>query len=351
MADDVLTQAELETLLNALNPDAAPPAANVESVLAAQAPRSATSGPTSKPRDKAQAYDFKRPERVSKEQIRALETLHDAFSRSFASALSAVLRALVEVKLTSVDQLTYSEFTFGLENPSCLNVLRAAPLEDRLVLDISPTILYPIIDRLLGGGREPSTVAPRPLTEIELRLVSRITRLFLDELQRAWRNVLDMQLAVERVESNPQLVQVVPPNEVVVSIGFELSIGETRGMINLCIPFQCLEPIGGKLSHTGWASYGRGRASRESVAQLSGSLQQSVVELVVRLAETKISTGDMLNLRVGDIITTEKDQHGPIAVCLEGVEKFRGKPGQLKGRKAIRIEESLGTSTPNSSQK
>src|SRR6185503_11699053 len=156
-------------------------------------------------------------------------------ARNFAVAMSALLRTTLDVRLVSVDGLTYSEFAFGLEDPTCLNVIRAKPLPGKLVLDINPGILYPIIDRLLGGGRESGPVARRPLTQIEVRLVSRITSLFLDELRRAWENVLPLKLAVVRVESNPQLVQIVPPNEVVVLISFELTVGDVRGMMNLCV--------------------------------------------------------------------------------------------------------------------
>ena len=116
--------------------------------------------------------------------MRALQTLHEGFSRNFGAALSGLLRSIVDVKLTSVDQLTYSEFVFSLENPTCFNLIRAEPLEGNLILDINPSILYPFIDRLLGGGRDPGPLARRPLTEIELRLVSRITNLFLEAVAR-----------------------------------------------------------------------------------------------------------------------------------------------------------------------
>src|SRR5512136_225081 len=177
MSGDVLSQAEVENLLNAMGTGAQPPVPAVAPAEVAMAV---------KHREKITPYDFKRPERVGKEQMRALQTLHEGFGRNFGAALSALLRSIIEVKLTSVDQLTYSEFVFSLENPTCFNLLKAEPLEGNLILDINPSILYPIIDRLLGGGREMGPLARRPLTEIELRLVSRITNLFLDELKRAW---------------------------------------------------------------------------------------------------------------------------------------------------------------------
>ncbi len=331
---DVLSQAEVESLLSAM-------ATSGESL------RPSVPGPEEPPallpkmREKITPYDFKRPERVGKEQMRALQTLHEGFSRNFAAGLSAMLRAMVEVKLTSVDQLTYSEFVFSLENPTCFNLLNAEPLEGNLILDINPSILYPIIDRLLGGGRELGPLARRPLTEIELRLVSRITNLFLGELRRAWENVLDLRLEVVRVESNPQLVQIVPPNEVVVLISFELALGEVRGMMNLCIPYNSIERISGKLSANSWVAYGKRQATPETIERITQTLRGSLVELRVRLANTHITTGDLIGLRVGDIITTQKDVNSPLLVSVENVPKYRAMAGAFKGHKAIRIVDVL----------
>ena len=258
--------------------------------------------------------------------MRTLQTLHEGFGRNFAAGLSAMLRSMVEVKLTSVDQLTYSEFVFSLENPTCFNLLKAEPLEGNLILDINPSILYPIIDRLLGGGREAGLLARRPLTEIELRIVARITNLFLDELHRAWENVLDLSFEVVRVESNPQLAQIVPPNEVVVVISFEVALGEVRGMVNLCIPYNAIERISSKLSANSWVSYGRRTATAESVQQIGQTVRTSLVGVAVRLASTRITAGDLIGLRVGDIVTTEKDIQSPLLVFVENVPKFQPAP-------------------------
>jgi flagellar motor switch protein FliM len=330
MAEDVLSQHEVESLLSAVDSKKPPPPAAKRAAAAVVAPQKA--------REKVTPYDFRRPERVGKEQMQALQTLHEGFSRNFGAALSTLLRSIVEVKLTSVDQLTYSEFVFSLENPTCFNVLRAEPLEGHLILDLNPTILYPVIDRLLGGGRESTAPARRPLTEIELRLVTRITAIFLDELKRAWENVLKLDLSVERVESNPQLVQIVPQNEVVVLISFELTLGELRGMVNLCIPFNSIERISNKLSNNNWAAFGRKNSTPESVESLSRNLHQALAEMVVILAETHITTGDLVSLRVGDIISTEKDAQSPLEVRIEGLPKFTAKPGAFKGHKAICID-------------
>ena len=340
MSSDILTQGEVEHLLSTMAVDA-PPAAPVAPAAPAPVQAEQPAGASLKARDKVAVYDFKRPERVGKEQMRALQTLHEGFGRNFAAGLSAMLRSMAEVKLTSVDQLTYSEFVFSLENPTCFNLLKAEPLEGSLILDINPAILYPIIDRLLGGGREATIMARRPLTEIELRIVARITTLFLEELHRAWENVLDLHLEVVRVESNPQLAQIVPPNEVVVVMSFELALGDIRGMMNLCIPYNAIERISGSLSANSWVAYGRREATPENIQQISQTLRSSLVGMNVRLATTKITAGDLVGLRVGDVITTEKDIHSPLLVLVEGVPKFRARPGALKGHKAIRVEEVI----------
>jgi len=344
MSEEVLSQEEVEDLLSAMAgreaaEDDVPIVGSGETAPVVPVVR--TLG------EKIATYDFKRPERVGKEQMRALQTLHEGFGRNFAAGLSAMLRRMVEVKLTSVDQLTYGEFVFSLENPTCFNLLSAQPLEGHLILDINPSILYPIIDRLLGGGREASSIARRPLTEIERRLGSRITGLFLTELRRAWENVIELEFEVVRVESNPQLVQVVPPNEVVVLISFELALGDHRGMVNLCIPYNCIERISSKLSDNSWVSYGRHEPTHETVEQIAGNLRNSLVELKVRLAGTRITTKDLIGLRVGDIITTEKDVHSPLVACIENVPKFHASCGAFKGRKAVRIEEVLADPTKN----
>jgi flagellar motor switch protein FliM len=324
MSRDVLSKEEVESLVTVMD--------SRESDVIADAATSRL-----RHREKIAPYDFKRPERVGKEQMRSLQTMHEGFGRNFGATLSALLRTIVELKLTSVDQLTYSEFVFSLENPTCFNLINAAPLEGQLILDINLSLLFPIIDRLLGGGSDHTPPARRPLTEIELRLVSRITDLFCKEMKQAWENVLDLNLSIDRVESNPQLAQIVPPNEVVVLISFELTIGDARGMMNLCIPFNSIERISTRLTSNSWVSYGKKTATPENIKRISDQLSAATVEVVVDLAETNISTSDLIGLRVGDIIATEKEIERPLVVSVEGRPKFHAKPGAFKGRKAIQV--------------
>ncbi|GHT19188.1 flagellar motor switch protein FliM [Planctomycetales bacterium] len=354
MAGEVLSQEEVENLLNIMqmSEQKGPKPASgsgggggAPGGLGAgktNAPITASTGGGWSPKEKVVSYDFKRPERVGKEQMKTLQTLHEGFGRKFAAGLSPMLRSIVEVKLTSVDQLTYSEFIFSLDNPTCFNLLRAEPLEGNMILDINPTILYPMIDRLLGGGREGTLMARRPLTEIELRLVSRITNLFLLELQRAWENVMELSFSVVQVESNPQLIQIVPPNEVVVLLQFEVALIEARGIINLCIPYNSFERIAGKLTTNAWTGYSsKKQATPQTIKKISKSIRDMHVELKVKLAESKIKVYQLANLRVGDVIATQKLADSPLLVSVEGIPKYWARPGKYKGYTAIQIEENI----------
>ncbi|MFO1063691.1 MAG: flagellar motor switch protein FliM [Pirellulales bacterium] len=275
--------------------------------------------------------------------MRALQSLHEGFARNFGASMSALLRTIVEVKLISVDQLTYSEFVYSLEIPTCFNLLKPHPLEGNWILDLSPSLLYPIIDRMLGGATIGESSLKRPLSDIELRLTSRITNVFFRELTSAWANAIELEIEVQRVESNPQLVQIVPPNEVVILVSFELTLGKTRGMVNLCIPFNTIERIGSKLTSNSWVGYASSRSTPESQAHIAKNLEEASAELVVILANSTIKTSDLFGLRVGDIISTEKDIRSPLDVEIEGVVKFHASPGAFKGRTAISIHSIVET--------
>jgi len=282
-------------------------------------------------------YDFKRPERVSKDQMRALEALHEGFGRNFGAALSGYLRTIIEVNVANIEQLTYSEFIHSLPNPTCFNLLKAEQLEGQLCLEISPLIIYPIIDRLLGGSNADLFIPQRPLTQIEQRLVQRITDRATQHLSEAWSNLTPVTFKVDDFESNPQLVQIVPPNETVVVVGFELKMGNRAGTMSLCIPYNVIEPIMGVLAAQNWFSYQRKAGQQDHVRKLTSSLNTAPVEMRCFLAQTSISVNDLLALQPGDILTTEKDQTHDVLIQVEGKNKFLGKVGQLRGSRAIQI--------------
>lgn len=340
MSDESLSQNQVENLLKAMenveggaSPPAAPKFSDEESP-----DRKQSSGTSRHQSSRVTAYDFKRPVRVGKDQMRAMQSLHEGLARNFGASISGMLRTMVEVKLLSVDQLTYSEFIFSLDNPSCFNVLRPDPLDGNWILDIAPSLSYAIIDRMLGGEPNPSDSIRRPLTEIENRLIGRVVAQFLKQLTTAWQNIVELELAVDSVESNPQLVQIVPPNEVVILVGFEVLLGKNRGMLSLCIPFNTIENYNSKLSRNGWVGYGKGKPTPETRGKITGSVDAAPVDIVVTLARSKIRTSDLLDLTVGDVITTEKETQQPLELSIQDVPKFHTRAGAFKGKKAVQIE-------------
>ncbi len=286
-------------------------------------------------------YDFKRPERVSKDQMRSLQTLHEGFARNFGASLSGFLRTIVECKVATCEQMTYGEFIASLPNPTSFNLINAAPLEGQVCLEVSPLIIYPIIDRLLGGNSQEVFVPQRPMTVIENRLISKVIARGLAALSEAWSGIKELTFSVGATESNPQLVQIVPPNEVVVVIGFEIKMGPRAGTMNLCIPFNVIEPVMASLSSESWFNTAKGARGNESSRSITNTLHAAALGVTAILGETTITLSDLRGLSVGDLVTTEKSASRPVVLSVEGNPKFIAHIGQFNGKRAVRIIRSV----------
>ena len=332
MADDVLDQSEVDALLAA-----------VDNGNVAQKDSAAPTifGSKGNSQVDVQVYDFKRPERVSKDQMRALEALHEGFGRNFGAAISGYLRTIIEVSVAHIEQLTYSEFIHSLPNPTCFNLLKSEQLDGSLCLEISPLIIYPIVDRLLGGSNAELFIPQRPLTQIEQRLVQRITDRATHHLSEAWSNLTPVTFRVDDFESNPQLVQIVPPNETVVVVGFDLKMGNRAGTMSLCIPYNVIEPIMGMLAAQNWFSYQKKGSHEEYLRKLTKNIHNAPVELRVFLAQTTVRLSDLMALQIGDVITTDKDCSRDVLIQVEGRNKLMAQIGQYRGKRAIRVTRVL----------
>jgi len=282
-------------------------------------------------------YDFKRPERISKDQMRALQTLHDTFTRNFGASLSGFLRTIVEVRVAHAEQMTYSEFIAGLPNPTSFNLVHADELDGQLCLEISPLIIYPIIDRLLGGSNQDLFIPQRPMTLIEMRLIRTILERAMTALSEAWESIRAIEFKLGEMESNPQIMQIVPPNEVVVVIGFEIKMTNRAGTMSLCIPFNVIEPLIDDLSAQSWFLSGRAHGERQWWELIVDRLADASLEVTGILAETTITLSELRSLEVGDIITTEKPASAPSVVTTGGHPKFLAHIGQYKGNRAMKI--------------
>jgi len=181
-------------------------------------------------------FDFRRPDRIPKSQVRAIHLLHDVFARNLVSSLSAYLRSYLTVNLVSVEQLSYSEFLEGLPSPTCLVSMGLKPYDGNGVLELNPSLAFPIIEMLLGGSGKQSASIQRDITEIEQKLLDGLLRIILNDLREAWKGVTEIDFSIESMDTEPQLVNVLAPNEAVVAIGVEIHIAEAVGMMNIALP-------------------------------------------------------------------------------------------------------------------
>jgi len=322
---DILDQSEVDALLNAVSTGDVDEGATQQVAQAAELHRDVST------------YDFKRPERVSKDQMRSLQSIHEGFARNFSASLSGFLRAIVETRVATTEQLTYSEFIHSLPSPTCFTLLSAEPLNGQMCLEISPLIVFPIVDRLLGGTNGEIFIPQRPLTAIEDRLVGRIIERALENLAEAWSDLVKINFKVTGSESNPHLVQIVAPNEVVVVLGFEIKIGARAGTMSICIPFNVIEPVIGELGAQNWLAYSHQPAESGDAQCVNQNLRHAGVELKAFLAASEMTVADMLSLSRGDIIRLDKLVDQTFVLQVEGKNKFAGRLGQLRGNRAIRV--------------
>ncbi len=289
-------------------------------------------------------YDFRRPERISKDQMRALQTLHDTFARNFGANLSGFLRTIVEVRVAHAEQMTYSEFISGLPNPTSFNLIESDELSGHMCLELSPLIVYPIIDRLLGGSNQDLFIPQRPMTLIEVRLIQRILERAMTALDEAWESVRKMTFSYGEMESNPQIMQIVPPNEVVVVIGFEIKMTNRAGTMTLCIPFNVIEPVIEDLSAQSWFVSGKQNDGDHWGDLMAERLSDAQLELSAVLAETAITLGELRSLEVGDVLMTDKPASSPVQLRAGGHPKFLANIGQYRGNRALRIDRTVENS-------
>lgn len=326
---DILDQSDIDALLNAVSTG--------EVAEAADEPMLFSRFRKDHEHVEIKDYDFKRPERISKDQMRALQTLHDTFARNFGASLSGLLRTIVEVRIAFTEQMTYSEFIAGLPNPTSFNLVRSDDLEGQLCLEISPLIIYPIIDRLLGGSNQDLFIPQRPMTLIESRLIKAILERGMGALGDAWESVRKVQFRLGEMESNPQIMQIVPPNEVVVVLGFEIKMSNRAGTMSLCIPFNVIEPMVEDLSAQNWFLAGKLRSDGRWSGKIAERLSTARLEVSAVLARTTITLSELRGLEVGDLIVTEKLADRPATLAVEGIPKYLAALGQHRGRRAVRV--------------
>lgn len=287
---------------------------------------------------KIRSYDFKRAVRFSKDHIRTLTRIHENFARYLTTYFSAQLRTFVQISVVQVEQLPYDEFIRSIPKMTVLNIFEAEPLVGRMVLEVHPNIAYAMLDRLLGGtGTAPSKI--NSLTEIETIIMERMFSRTFESLQEAWKTVLDISPRLEALETNPQFMQIVSPNETIALISLSTKIGDNTGMINLCIPHVVLEPIMSKLSAHQWFISEKKTRVPEEVDALKQRVSMAKLPIIAELGESGITISEFLSLNVGDVITLNKPVHSGLSIKVGEKLKYIGSPGTMKDRVAVQIDE------------
>jgi flagellar motor switch protein FliM len=283
-------------------------------------------------------YDFKHPNRVSKDQIRTLENMHDNFAGHFGSALSSMLRSIVDLDLVSVDQITYSEFIMSLVSPSSTYTFAAPPMEGLCLVDFNPTLSFSIIDRMFGGhGKILET--ERELTGIERSVMSRVASRLYAELQRSWQNLVKIEIEQRSFETNPHFIQIVPPGESVVVISFQVKLFQATGLLTICYPYMSLEPIVTKLSGQNWMDATKKKNLEEDRKTTLNNLHSVQTNVSAVLCKTRIKMRDFMALSTGDIIRAEAKFDQPIDVLVNHRRKYIAHPGVSGKRRAFQVTE------------
>lgn len=284
-------------------------------------------------------YNFRRPDRVSKEQIRSLHFLHDRFARNVTSSLGAYLRTVTELSIVSVEQFSYSEFLMSMADPTAYYAFAMLPLDGLGALELNPTLAFTIVDRMLGGSGGGAPPA-RALTEIEQNVIDSVVRLMLDHLTETWRAVFEVQFKIHGRETRPQMLQVVGPNEIVILLVFDLKVGDIRGMLNLCIPASAIEATGSAFVQ-GWH-----RTHREPTFTEQRWLHTNLARVplaVTSTIEARLRVRELVNLASGDVLSLGVPVQAPLDVRVGNIVKFKGRLTASGGHAALRIERFANT--------
>jgi len=335
---DILSQEEVDALLSAVS-------SGDDSDLSENGQGSSGIEDDSSDVDKSLSlYDFRRPDRVSKDQMRTLQNLHDGYARQFSTTLTNFLRTFVEIELVSVDQLTYSEFVMSISNPSCIYVFKMEPLEGTAIIEINPSLVFFIIDRLFGGQGRPSE-QNRELTLIEQNVIIRIVERGLNDLKDVWEHIGIFSPKIEAYETNPQFVQIAPPGETVILISLEVRMQNASGLMSICFPYMLLEGVINNLSGENWIS-SQSSATSETREILENELQDIELSLSTVIGKTALTIRDLLQLQKGDVLCLDKLYDSDLLVQIDGKTKMAGRSGLVGRKKAVKITKILEKEVP-----
>ena len=294
---------------------------------------------------KLKVYDFKRPDKFSKDQLRAIQMIHESFARQMTTVLSTLIRSIVSAEVASVEQLAYEEFVNYMVQPTVIGMIEMHPFEGSMLIEINPALVFTMIDRMLGGkGTFSGNV--RELTDIEKTVIERVIMRILELLEDSWSTVVDVRFRFESMESNPFFVQICSPSDMVLVVIMKLRVSDVEGMVSLCFPYFLIEPIMDRLSSQQWFASTSHKADDEIRTWLNNSVMQVKMPLAMELGHTVLSLADVYALQPGDVITLDERKDAEIDVRVGNQIRFKARPGTLNGHMAVELTKVLSQDMP-----
>lgn len=319
----VLSQQEIDSLLNALTSGEIDPASIKEE----------------EERNKVRSYDFRRPIKLSKEYINTLYMIFENFSKIAGNLVSNQIHTNVDIKMGSVEQISFDEFIRSIPNPTLMGLFRSKPFPGTQILEINPQFCLRVIELMCGGSESKYTKNLKKMesfTDIEQGILEEIIATILKSFEAAWTEIIELETEIDTLETNPQLVQTLSPNEPIILISFTIELFKNKSFMNICIPYMSFENIIEKLSIRNWFDFEKesNDANREI---LSERIRSVVVNLEVSLGKSTITVEDFLHLEHGDIIELDMKINDPLRMYIEDKVHYLVKPGELDGKIAVEV--------------
>lgn len=324
---DILSQNQIDDLLNALIAGDV----DVSSVEADEKEK------------KVKKYDFRRPDKFAKEQLRTIEIIHENFARLINNYLNGYLRAMVDVQVISTESLVYREFSNSISNPAVLCIMDFAPLEGQIIIDLGVNLAYAIVEKLLGGKVSKKSVETKSLTEIEETLIRIIFGKFIEQIKEAWSKIIELSPSIHSIETNPQFAQLLSPSESIALITFEMKIDSIDGLFNIAIPYFVLEPIIASLSSKKlFGNKYEEIIKPEDREALKANISGTTLPIKAVVGTSSLSVYELLSLEKGDVLVLDTKVDSDMEVYVSDKLKFRGVPGLNKKNVAIKLTKILG---------
>ncbi len=281
-------------------------------------------------------YDFRRPAKFSKEHLRTLEIIYEHYGRLLSTNLPVYLRKNVQVSVASSETVTFSEFTNALSNPIIMGVVNFVPLAGNIIVDLSTNLGYAIVDRMLGGMGEPLEKT-RDFSEIELTIIEKVMIVCMQLMREPWKNVLEINPMLDRLETNPQFAQIIAPNDMVAIVTLNMKIGEVQGFMNMCLPYFTLEDIMDKLNTRYWYANMQEIKDDDYEDHIESMIRRVDIPMKAVLGKSTVSVSDFVNLQVGDVIRLDTHIDSELSVYVGNIRKFTALPGASKENYAVRV--------------